>query len=227
MPGIESFDSAESAATAAATALGRALRGKDRRTFVATGGRTPGPAYDALSAMDLGWRQVTVTQTDERFVDPAAPESNAGLIRTRLLTGRAALARFLPLKGDGPTPDSDAQSAEAWLAPLLPAAATLLGMGDDGHIGSLFPGDPQLARWLDPDGARLVIGVAVAGEPPHVPRISLTLSALLRSRLIALLATGEGKRRLLERALANPDPSLPVSAVLHQARAPVRIFWAP
>lgn len=227
MSRIEAFGGVDEAAAAAADALGAKLRGTGPRTFVATGGRTPGPAYDALSKMNLGWGEVTVTQTDERFVPRGAPESNANLIEARLLTGLAADATFVPLKRDGPAPEDDARAAQTALAPLLPAAATLLGMGDDGHIASLFPGDPQLPQWLDPAGPRLVVGVAKSGEPPHVPRISLTVSALLQSGLVAILATGWAKRQVLERAVAGPDAKLPVCAVIHQDRAPVRIFWAP
>jgi 6-phosphogluconolactonase len=222
---IETFENPEAAAEAAAQAIAEALTDPGPRTFVATGGRTPWPAYDALSRMDLAWDEITVTQTDERFVDPDSEDSNAKLIRARLLTGEAARARFVALKGEGPTPDADAKAAEAKLGPLLPATATLLGMGDDGHIGSMFPIDPHLSDWLDPDGKRLVIGVTAANEKPFVPRISLTVRALLATGLLVILITGEGKRQLMERALSG-DASLPVGAVLRQDKAPVRIFWA-
>ncbi|HEX4740768.1 MAG TPA: 6-phosphogluconolactonase [Caulobacteraceae bacterium] len=223
---IETFENAEAAAKAAARAIAEALTDPGPRTFVATGGRTPWPAYDDLSGADLAWDEITVTQTDERFVDPRSDDSNARLIRARLLTGEAARARFIPLKGDGPTPEADAKAAEAKLAPLFPAAATLLGMGDDGHIGSMFPIDPRLPEWLDPEGERLVIGVETSGEKPYVPRISLTVRALLSTGLLAILITGEAKRQVMERALSG-DRSLPVAAVVRQAKTPVRIFWAP
>jgi 6-phosphogluconolactonase len=222
---IETFESAQAAAEAAAHAIAEALTDPGPRTLVATGGRTPWPAYEALSKMDLAWDEITVTQTDERFVDPGSEDSNARQIRTTLLTGEAARARFVPLKGDGATPDVDATAAEMRVAPLLPAAATLLGMGDDGHIGSMFPADPHIADWLDPDGERLVIGVTTAGEKPYVPRISLTVRALLSTGLLVILFTGEGKRQVMERALSG-DISLPIGAVLRQDRAPLRIFWA-
>lgn len=223
---IETFENAEAAAEAAAKAIAEALTDPGPRTFVATGGRTPWPAYDALSKMDLAWDEITVTQTDERFVDPGSEDSNARQIRSTLLTGEAARARFVPLKGDGLTPDADAKAAETKLAPLLPASATLLGMGDDGHIGSMFPIDPHLSEWLDPSCPRLVIGVETAGEKPYVPRLSLTVRALLSTGLLVILITGEGKRKLMDRALSG-DISLPVSAVVRQNRAPLRIFWAP
>ncbi len=76
-------------------------------------------------------------------------------------------------------------------------------MGEDGHVASLFPGSPILEDGLDPDGARLVLA-APPGEPaPPQARISLTLAALLRSRLIVVLTTGAAKRRTLEEALGR------------------------
>ena len=226
MTRIEVFPDAAAAALAAAEAIASALRGRGRRTLVATGGRTPGPVYDALARQDLGWDTITVTQTDERFVAPLSENSNALLIRTRLLTGAARNAEFFPLKGAGASPEADARIAQARLASLLPAAATLLGMGDDGHIGSLFPIDPHLEQWLDPNSPQLVVGVETAGEKPLVPRISLTVRALLSTGLIAILITGEGKREILERALSPIGAGLPVAAIVQQDRTPVRVFWA-
>jgi len=149
------------------------------------------------------------------------------LLRQRLLVERAAAAVLVPLKGAGATPEDDAAAAEPRIAPLLPFAAVLLGMGEDGHIGSLFPGAPDLARVLDPDGVRLCVGVAVSGEKPYVPRISLTVRAFLASRLIVILITGAAKRGLVDRVLSDPAFAPPVAAVLRQDRTPARILWAP
>jgi 6-phosphogluconolactonase len=160
-------------------------------------------------------------------VDPDSPDSNERLVRTRLLVGKAARARFLPLMGSGETPQADAHAAEAPLRYALPSVATLLGMGDDGHIASLFPRDPDLASRLDPDGARLCVGVPVSGLAPFVPRISLTLGALLATRLVVLLITGEKKRALVEAAGPDQASSVPVAALLNQRRVPVRVLWAP
>ena len=97
----------------------------------------------------------------------------------------------------------------------------MLGMGEDGHIASLIPGDPGLEAALStPDLLRDV--PAGLGKPP-LARITLTLSALLNSRAIFLLIAGEAKRGVIERALAGED--LPVARLLAQSRAPLRIFW--
>jgi 6-phosphogluconolactonase len=224
---METFPDRDALAEAAADILAQALSGSGPRTFVATGGTSPGPVYDRLAARDLGWAEVTVTLTDDRWVAEDSPLSNAGLVRKRLLTGRAAAARFAPLAVGGATPEADAAAAETRLATLLPAAATLLGMGEDGHIASLFPADPDLAARLDPAGARLCVGVPVAGLEPFVPRISLTTAGLLNTGLIVLMITGAAKRDLMERVIADAGESPPVTSVLRQRSTPLRVLWAP
>ncbi|HEY9218998.1 MAG TPA: 6-phosphogluconolactonase, partial [Phenylobacterium sp.] len=114
---------------------------------------------------------------------------------------------------------------EAAVRALLPFDAVLLGMGDDGHIASLFPGSPALARGLDPDAEAYVLQVPEPHGSPPLPRITLTLAALIQARGVVVLISGEGKRAVVERALAGED--LPVRALLCQDRAPVRILWSP
>jgi len=223
---IESFSDHDALADAAAAILAEALAGPGARSFVATGGTTPGPTYDRLSRRDLDWSRLTVTLSDERWVDPSAPESNEGLVRRRLLTGHAARAGFLALKGDGATPEADAAAAESGLEALAPFAAVLLGMGSDGHIASLFPGAPGLEAALDPQGANWCVGVDQAGLDPRVPRISLTARALLSSALVLILITGKEKRRVVERVAADLRFVPPVATMLRQTRVPVRVFWA-
>lgn len=224
MIGIETFQSREALADAATDALSGKLR--TGGLVVVAGGSTPAPVYDRLSRRDLDWPAVTVTLTDERFVDPASDDSNEKMVRAQLLKDRAAAAAFLPLRQGGDWPDDDARSAEAELAPHLPAAAVLLGMGADGHVASLFPGAPALAAGLDLDGAQLCLGVAHAGLEPFVPRVTLTASALTRTRLLILLISGADKRGLIERILADEAFAPPAATFLRQDRCPVRVLWA-
>jgi 6-phosphogluconolactonase len=221
------FTNHEDLAAAAAGAIAEALARPRPKTLIVTGGTSPGAVYDRLSAMDLDWASTTVTLTDDRWVASDSPDSNERLVRDRLLTGRAAGARFLPLKGAEDTPEADALAVEPSLAALPTADAVLLGMGEDGHIASLFPTDPDLAARLDPDGARLCVGVAMAGLAPFIPRITLTVAALLRARLLVLLITGLAKLAIIERVASDPDYAPPVAAILRQTRAPVSVLWAP
>lgn len=223
---IEAFPTRDDLADAAAQAVADALAGPGPRTLVAAGGSTPGPVYDRLAGRDLSWEGVTVTLTDERWVDPGSDQSNEGLIRRRLMVDKAAVARFLALKGAGATPDVDAAVADRALSGALPAAVVLLGMGDDGHVASLFPGIPELAIGLDLDGPRRAIAVARAGLEPFVPRISLTARALVDTGAVILLISGPAKRAVIERIGADPPYAPPVATILRQDRTPVRILWA-
>ncbi|MFZ5669394.1 MAG: 6-phosphogluconolactonase [Pseudomonadota bacterium] len=226
MTEVEAFPDAEAAAQAAAEAIAaalvRAIRERGAAVFVATGGRSPGRVYDRLAEADLDWSRVAVVLSDERWVDPASPDSNQRLLAERLFRGRAGSAGFTPLKTDAPDAAAGALAVEAPVAGLAPFAATLLGMGEDGHIASLFPGNPALAQGLDPAGDRFVVH-APAGDPaPVQDRVSLTLRALLASDLIVVLTAGEAKRRMIERGADRP-----IHTLLQQARAPVRLIWSP
>ncbi|MGH7023025.1 MAG: 6-phosphogluconolactonase [Caulobacteraceae bacterium] len=223
---LETYDTREAWADAAAEAIADTLAAPGAGPFVATGGTTPGPCYDRLAKMDLPWRRIAVTLTDERFVDPSSDESNEKLVRQRLLVGKAAASRFLPLKGDGPTPEADAAAADERLRGLFPSAAVLLGMGPDGHVASLFPGSKALAAGLDFDTSRLAIAVDKAGLQPLVPRISLTARALTRSGLIVIFISGAEKRGVIERIEREPDFAPPAAAILRQMACPVRVLWA-
>jgi len=207
---------AEAAARAVAAGLREGLALRARASLVATGGRSPGPVYDQLRATDIDWARVAVTLSDERCVPAEAPESNARLVRERLLVGAAAEARLVPL---WPSPDAAA------IAALAPFDAVMLGMGEDGHVASLIPGDPGLAHGLDPAGPALLAEVPAGLGSPPVARITLTLKALLSSRAIFLLIAGGAKRSVIDRALGGED--LPVRALLAQQDVPVRVFWSP
>jgi len=217
---LETYPSTEALADAAAfgieTCLKDGLRNRGRAALVATGGRSPGPIYDRLKAADLDWARVLVTLSDERCVEPDAPESNARVVRERLLQGDAAKAHLLPL---WPAPD------EAALRALLPFDAVMLGMGEDGHVASLIPGASNLAEGLDPAGEHLVLPIQAGIGNPPVPRTSLTLPALLNAKAVFILIAGDAKREIIARAYAGED--YPVRALLAQDQVPVRVLWSP
>jgi 6-phosphogluconolactonase len=207
---------ADAAAAGVAAQLKDALRTHGRAGLVGTGGRSPAPVYERLRAAKLDWARVVVTLSDERCVPADAPESNTRLLREHLLTGAGAKAHLIPL---WPKPDPAA------LLALTPFDAVMLGMGEDGHIASLLPGDPDLQRNLDPAGEPLIVDVPAGLGSPPLPRVSLTLKALLGSRAIFLLIAGGAKREVVERALGGED--LPVRALLRQSEVPVRVLWTP
>jgi 6-phosphogluconolactonase len=205
---------AEAAAAAVLRSLAEGLAARTRASLVATGGRSPGAIYDRLARSDLDWSRIDITLSDERCVAEDHADSNARLVRERLLTGRAAVARFHPL---WPAPDP------ANLAALHPYDAILLGMGEDGHIASLIPGDPGLSDALITSEILHQVPAGL-GKPP-LARITLTLSVLIDARAIFLCISGEAKRAVLARALAGED--LPVGRLISQSTGRTRIFWRP
>jgi 6-phosphogluconolactonase len=223
---IETFADADALADAACAATVEALRAgidvRGRASLIATGGRSPHGTYDRLVETSLDWSRVTVSLSDDRFVPPDDPASNEKLIRERLLIGRAAAARFLPLRFDAPSPEVSAEIAEPSLSALAPYDMLLLGMGEDGHVASLIPGSPMLDAGMDPAGTRSVLGAPAGVGAPPLARITLTLPALASARHTLVLISGERKREIVSR-----ERGLPVHAVLEQAKGPVRVLWTP
>jgi len=223
---------ARGAAGRLADALRAALAGGARASLAVSGGSTPGPMHGFLSEAGLAWERVDVTLADERWVSGDHAASNARGVRDALLRGAAAAARFHPLFTGHETPEEGVEACAAAIRKLpRPFAAVALGVGEDGHTASLFPGAPGLAAALDPDGAALCAAMRPAPPPAGAPfaRMTLTLRALCEARLILILVAGEAKRAIVEQAC---DPGagvlkLPIAAVLRQRRAPVEIFWAP
>ncbi len=196
-------------------------------TLVLSGGSTPAGVYEKLSHAELPWEGVTLTLSDERWVDEDAPDSNARLVRESLLRNRARHARFVGLKTGDPSPEDGVNACQDRLATCRwPAAVVLLGMGNDGHTASLFPDDPGLAEGLRADASMR----CVAARPASMTqaRMSLSLSCLLDSKLICILVFGEEKKTVLQSALdEGPVEHMPVRGVLKQGKVPVEVYWAP
>jgi 6-phosphogluconolactonase len=221
----ESLSRALSALIAASLKAAIAARGL--ASLVVSGGKSPTRLFELLRAENLDWSRVCVALADERWVDPSEQGSNEKLVRDVLLQGSAAAARFLGLKNGAPTPDLGAVSAwETFARVPRPFDAVVLGMGDDGHTASLFPRSPNLPMALNPAAVAGCVGMW-SPVAPH-PRLSLNLSALLDSRRIILLITGEEKWRTFSAASAEgPVQDMPVRGVLRQHRTPVEVMWSP
>jgi 6-phosphogluconolactonase len=217
----------ESLAECIASGLEGALNLRDYATLAVSGGRTPASLFEVLSFCDLDWNRVHVTQVDERWVPEDDPDSNARLIREHLLINNAAAARFVSMK----IPGDDAFAAEAGVAQHLEDFSdaidvVVLGMGEDGHTASFFPGADTLAKALDPDFQALCLAL----RPPAAPhdRMTLSLCTLLRARQLYLHITGATKWEVLQRALENDDAfELPIRAVFHREENPLEVFYAP
>ncbi|MGH8157460.1 MAG: 6-phosphogluconolactonase [Rhodanobacter sp.] len=193
-----------------------------------SGGSTPKEFFARLSHESLDWAKVQVTLVDERWVPDSDDRSNAKLVKSVLLQHAASTAQFVPLYVDAPTPEQGLGAVTARIDALkLPFDAVVLGMGDDGHTASFFPGGDHLAAALDLDGRARVLPMHApdAGEP----RITLTLPTLLDTRALYLLVAGEHKRDLLADVRLGLDTAkdYPVRAVLTQQRVPVAVYWCP
>ena len=202
-----------------ASELAAALRQNDEASFCVPGGTTPGPVFDVLSALRIDWSRVVVFASDERWVPETDARSNGRMIGARLLTGRAAAARYIPLYAAGMTPEQALGRLAAALEPHLPISVLLLGMGADMHTASLFAGAPGLTRALAADAPTLV-----ALRPPGASekRVSLTAPVLSGALAVHVVITGDDKRASLDRAMQLAPHEAPVNAVLANAT----VHWA-
>ena len=207
-------------------ALGEGLSERGKALFAGAGGSTPSPIYRRLSGADLDWSQVVVTLVDERHVPESSPDSNARLMRETLLTGPAAAARFVPLHHAAVTVDRAAAMAAKALQAEGPLDAVLLGMGEDGHICSMFPGSPTLKTLLTTALEPAVLGVPPGrdGMAPPQERISLNIPYLAGARRVVLALTGAKKRAVFE-AEATGDPAVQPIAALIASGAPLEVLW--
>jgi len=218
---------AEALAEAVAENLNGGLDERGKASLAVSGGSTPKRFFEVLGAReDVDWENVTVTLVDERWVDEGSERSNARLVRDNLLQGPASAARFVPLYAGTAEPDAAgiAETNEAVSRVPSPFDAVILGMGNDGHTASFFPGGDALEDALNADGPTLAIRAPGAGEP----RVTFTLPRLLDTRALYLHIEGDEKAEVLDRALATgPVETMPVRAVLSQSHIPVSLYWCP
>ncbi|MFM9937572.1 MAG: 6-phosphogluconolactonase [Novosphingobium sp.] len=192
----------DAAAVAARIAAELARPGPKRLAF--TGGSTPLKVFALLVDQQLDWSGATIALTDDRCVPDDHPASNFGKLHAALAgTG----ARFERLE----------EGAE-----VAPFDLVWLGMGEDGHVASLFPHMQALIR-----PGRSVIATTPIPLPPEAPfgRLTLNKRALKAAQEIILVVTGKSKRVLIETVLAGSD-AYPVSDFLRGSGPPVTIYWS-
>ncbi|MDQ3125231.1 MAG: 6-phosphogluconolactonase [Pseudomonadota bacterium] len=230
-PAIEIYADGDSWADACAArltdALSTALARGGKAVFAGSGGLTPPPIYRRMAQADLDWSRIAVTLIDERNVPETSPDSNAALLKRTLLTGPAAAARFVPLFYPAVTVDrAAALAARALAAEGGKLDAVLLGMGDDGHICSMFPGSPTLKSLLSPGLRPTVLGVPRGrdGFAPSLERLTINLPWLMTARRIVLAITGPARRSVFERQAAG-DPAIQPIAALIAAKVPLDVLW--
>jgi 6-phosphogluconolactonase len=214
-------DLARQCAETIASHLDLALAQRDRAQIALAGGETPRATYQRLGQEHLPWERVDVLLGDERWVLSADPASNSRMLSETLLAqppGSAARLHSVPTHLGSP-----AEGASAYgelLQQLCPGEPpcldlVLLGLGDDGHTASLFPGTSAL---------RVRDRPVTVGEGKGLPRISLTAPVLSAARQVVFLVSGSGKRLALQRLLDPQELPERTPARLVQPVAPVWIL---
>ncbi len=196
-----------------------AIAARGRFTLVLTGGTTPEKTYTLLAqphmAAQVDWAKCFLFWGDERFVPSDDERSNYGMARRTLLESvRASLPPEnvfpMPVQAHSPAQGADGYAgALAQFFELPPGAAppsfdlVLLGLGDDGHVASLFPGHPTLDitdRW--------VVSSPPGTLPPPVDRITLTFPTLNAARQVLFMVAG-GKKAGAVRDILEANPAVP------------------
>jgi 6-phosphogluconolactonase len=183
-------------------ALSRVLAEREIVRLAIPGGSALAALPEARARLGGDWARIALTWVDERCVPEDDEESNRGAAARLGLLEDPTPACLLRLYEDGESPAQAVARASTAIRTVFEGAldVSLLGMGEDGHVASLFPSSP----WLTEDS------VAYIGDSPKPPasRITLTRALLGTAQHAILLATGEAKRAALTRLLAG-DPQLP------------------
>lgn len=188
---------AEEVAEAAAAEIAAALRAGGR-TLVLTGGTSPIRTYQLLAGLDVEWARVAILFGDERCVPPLDPDSNYRVAKENLLdrVNPATVHRIPAELG----PDEGARLYAEVVRGEAPFDVVLLGVGEDGHVNSLFPGHPEL------HATGLTAGIHDSPKPPP-QRVTMTFGAIRDAQLILVIAAGAGKAGAVAMARRGESPS--------------------
>jgi 6-phosphogluconolactonase len=219
---VESGDAlARRCAETMASAIDLALAQRDRCQIALAGGTTPAAAYRYLGQQHLPWERVDLLLGDERWVPADDPASNARLVRDTLMaSGPGQAACLHPVPTDLAGPEQGAEAYAATLAKLCSGEPpvldlVLLGLGDDGHTASLFPGTAA-SREQD--------RTVTVGDGKGLARITLTAPVLSAARQVIFLVSGEGKRQALSRLLDPQESPERTPARLVQPATPALVL---
>jgi 6-phosphogluconolactonase len=208
---------ARSAAGAIAVQIGSGLGERENFRLALTGGSTPRPVYERLAeTRGIDWGRVELYWGDERCVPPDHEASNFRLAEESLLSRVPVPPERVHRMEGELAPEEAARRYQEALGDE-PLDLVLLGMGDDGHVASLFPGCPE----ADEREARVVVA---RGPKPPAERVSLTMRAINEARAVYFMVAGSGKAdRVAEifREIESGAPRLPAAMVSPRGGEPV------
>ncbi len=196
----------EAVANGIVSEAARAISAVGRFLIVLAGGSTPRPIYARLVELDTPWHQWHIYFGDERCLHAGHPERNDTMIREVWLDKVSIPVDQIHAIPAELGPDAGAVRYAHELANLGPFDLTLLGLGQDGHTASLFPGGPIGCHRGAPD----VLAVHAAPKPP-ASRVSMSAARLARSQSVQLVVTGEEKRETLTRL--RDGAAMPIRSV--------------
>jgi 6-phosphogluconolactonase len=210
---FEVADFARDAAEFIAAEIRAAVTARGFCRLALSGGNTPRAVHRELAKIDLPWAHVQITFGDERCVPPDDAESNFRMARETLLDAvEIPPGNIFRIRGEI-APEEAASDYEHRLAAVAARLGEaryvhdllLLGLGEDGHTASLFPGSPALA-----ETTRNVLPVIGPKPPPQ--RVTMTFPLINAARHVAFLVQGAGKRPLVEEIAAGRS-TLPAALV--------------
>jgi len=185
----------------------RSIEAHGQFTIAVAGGGTPRPLYEALAEQSLDWSKVHVFWGDERYVPSTDPQSNEGMVRKAWLDRVSIPSENIhPMPTNYPDPATAAQSYEAELQSFFGKEQgefpsldlILLGIGDDGHTASLFPGT---------DALKVFDRLITVGKKDDRPRITFTAPLINQAKEIMFLVEGSAKTKALQAILAESGDS--------------------
>nr|WP_083901953.1 6-phosphogluconolactonase [Leptospira vanthielii] len=176
----------------------------DSIRIILSGGNTPLPIYRRFNELNIPWRKVNLWLADERSYPKGHPDRNETMVKEALGTGILKLSEFHSFSSDNP--EDMVKEYEVKLIGVSMFQLAILGIGEDGHTASLFPGN-ELG--LSPEAPDLL---AVYNSPkPPSERVSLSIKKINLSNHILFLVSGKSKQEIVDRVLKGED--LPATKV--------------